>query len=516
MWLVLASLAHARCSLSRDSGPDGVTFTLVALEEPVRCRDVSLASDVDTTLRAVRVDTRGRSHRLPAERLRATADGWRVAAPELDRGDTLRLEVDPLPEGSRLDVILGAPPPRPDARHVRWTEQHRLDATHPARSYEADGPGATDVALDVAVDVTAPSPWRIDLPPGARVGAVSGARVRRGGLEALPDAALITARWTVPGVPAHDTRSLGPGSVELLAPGVHWVVGASGDVQVAATPGGVRADVAGRGVLRWRADRVMETPIATLERERFTTFLHRARRRTRRLGTTPDDVLAGLARTRMAATPWDDPLRPRTPRQVFGTNWRTPMERGLLLAAALDAHDGAALADVPPRVAWFVTGTDADAATRTGFERVLVRIDGPDGARWLDAACDACAPGEVATDLRGRPLLDTQQRVPTGTGVLRRALRLDGAAWSVRFRAQGAAALWLREVALAVDVERRPARLATVLGIPDATLDSTTGLATPGAEVVVEAHGPTTPRAPIIPHGAWDGGWRDEAFDAAY
>jgi hypothetical protein len=218
----------------------------------------------------------------------------------------------------------------------------------------------------------------------------------------------------------------------------------------------------------------------------------------------------------MAATPWEDPLRPRTPREIFGAKWQTPMERGLLLAAALDAYDGAAPAPVPPRVAWFVTGADADATTRTGFERVLVHVDGPDGARWLDAACDACAPGEVATHLRGRPLLDTHLRVPTGTGVLRRALRLDGASWTVRFRAQGAAALWLREVALAVDVERRAARLATVLGIPEAILDSTTGLATPGTDVVVEAHGPHTPRTPLIPHGAWDGGWRDEAFDQTY
>ncbi|MEN9787784.1 MAG: hypothetical protein RLZZ299_3048 [Pseudomonadota bacterium] len=521
MWLVLVALAHARCSLTRDTAGAGVSFTVTALEEPVRCRDLSLASDVDFAVRAVHRDRNGRIRRLPARQLRATADGWRIAVPALRPGEALRLDVPALPDESRLDVILGPPPPRPAARHLQWTEQHRLHPSRPASSYAREGAGGTDVRIDAQVGDTPGGPWRIDLPPSARLGSVTGARVRRGGLEAEADAERVSAHWTLPSVSSHGVRPLGPGSLELLAPGAHWVVGTSGEARVAGTPGGIRAETERGGTLRWRVDRIGDVAVAprSAARADLSAFIRAARGRARHLGTTPEAVLRALARWHMAAIPWAAPLQPRPPRSVLRGTWHTPVEHALLLAAALDARDGAAgtgTADRQGSARWYVTGTDADAATLTGFDRVLLHVDHAGEPRWFDAACAACAPGEVATELRGRPLLDTRDRVPVGSGVLRRALRLKGDRWDVRFRAHGAAALWLREVALATDAELRSARLAQVLGVQDATIDQTTGLASPGADVEVEAHGARSPRPPAIPGEAWDGGWRDEPFDAPY
>jgi hypothetical protein len=159
---------------------------------------------------------------------------------------------------------------------------------------------------------------------------------------------------------------------------------------------------------------------------------------------------------------------------------------------------------------WVLTGEDADPASLTGFDTLLVTATVDGQVVWVDPGCTVCARGEIGTRWLGKPALGVATMVPTAPGRLERALSLRDDHFHASFAATGAAALWLRERIADVEDAARPKRLATALGMPDAELVAATGFDTAGGPITLELDGRRPPHDPFpTERTPWAGGWGD-------
>ena len=231
-------------------------------------------------------------------------------------------------------------------------------------------------------------------------------------------------------------------------------------------------------------------------------------------------ILSVVQGLRRGALPGADPLHPRPLNAAWRSEWATAVEQGLILHRMLGQERF--------RPGWVLTGDNPDLATLTGFDTALVTVRMDGEVRWIDPGCTVCAVGELPTRWAGHPavgidvtsagddprpnagLAPYTTEVPVAAGRLTRSMALVGDRFHVRFHAVGAAALWLREALVGVDPALRPQRLADVLGMPDATLVSATGLPDAGAPVTLELEGGRAPGDPACGEDPpWSGGWGD-------
>lgn len=152
---------------------------------------------------------------------------------------------------------------------------------------------------------------------------------------------------------------------------------------------------------------------------------------------------------------------------------------------------------------------DIDLAVPSGFTGALVRVDGGDTFRFIDAGCQVCAPFEVRPWLEGGTVLSPaglQGPEPT-RGLSDVQLDEDRMVWTL----EGPAALLLRLWLEPIPAAARGRALAERLAGPDARLIATEGIGDAGAPVRVEvAPGRGVRLDPLsLPPAGADGTWVD-------
>lgn len=514
--LALPRAAEARCTVRRMPTEEGVDIVVQVQAEPVGCRTVTLTSGEPFALKAWHLPEGGGRERLRKDHLRPVpGGGWEVGAPELRVGDRLVLAVTS--EGDDLTVAL-APAAAVAAAHptgVRVEERRDvlLDPKHPEWGFADPSLARTDVEL--RLDGPLPAGWVLPLPTDAAVADAGGLLPVPLGLRA--PAALDgprTVRWKAPGAEPQGVRHLPPGTLTLASAGVEWVTTAGPGVTVEAVDGGVRFVAPEGGEARWRVARVGGRAVIPDAATYVAGLTWRFARESLPEPAVPvrlkseddrDALLRSLWTEVRALTPGALPgaeaLRPRHLNRAWRSGWATPVERALILHRFLGQEKFPAT--------WALTGAQADPATLTGYDAMLIRISDEDAPIWLDPACRACAFGEISTRWMGRPALGAVDEVPRQPGRLERVLTLVGTRFTARVTATGAAALWLREQIVDLEPERRAARLAEALGLPGGVLVTATGLDQPGHDVTVTIEGDRVPTPPFEGEPPWRGGWAD-------
>lgn len=193
--------------------------------------------------------------------------------------------------------------------------------------------------------------------------------------------------------------------------------------------------------------------------------------------------LPGVLRDRaeVAHLPGAVPLWPRKLYDARASRVVTPVEAALIVRAyALQAKietDWVLVRSQGAPVGPELCAESYDAMV------LRLRFDGED--RWLDPACDACAPFEIRPELLGRPALGpwATQTPPVPRGEWR--VRVDGR--RVTWALDGPAALELRRRIRAHPVSERKEILARWMGGDRATLVRADGLRERGVPVRLEA-----------------------------
>ncbi|MDP2308868.1 MAG: hypothetical protein Q8P18_22795 [Pseudomonadota bacterium] len=514
--LLLLPPAHAACAVEQTESAEGVKVVIRALEEPVGCRTVTLESDRPLTFAATLWSPEERRARLRDDHQRLLpGGGWEIGLPELVVGG--RAELDVVVSGETLTVRLGppeAPPPPASAHEIRTLT---LDARHPGWGFADPTRASTRVELRLtfASDAAPESaPPLVPLPPGAT-------EVDAGGLTPVPLGLLVpvgtreaTIRYTVPGAEPLGSRALPAGSLTLVGPGVEWIPSPGPGVTATPVEGGIRFDAPSGGLARWRVARAGGAAVVP----DAATFVAGLDWRFARLSlpepAVPVSIRDRLNRPnlyaqlmdevralRVGALPGRDPLRPRQLNKAWQSGWATPVERALILHRFFGQEK--------LRAGWVVTGEHADPSSLTGFDTLLLTLELEGRTLWVDPSCDVCASGEVGTRWLGKPAVGAATAVPTAPGQLSRTLSLIGDQFHASFTASGAAALWVRERIAGVEPALRSERIAAALGMPGATLVSSTGFAEAGAPLTVELVATRAPRDPFDGDTPWAGGWSD-------
>ncbi|MFZ5481309.1 MAG: hypothetical protein ACOZNI_31405 [Myxococcota bacterium] len=514
MWLLaLAAPAYARCAVQQTPTEAGVRVVVTAEAEPIRCRTVTVRADAPVEVEGRLVAADGFVTRLRGPYLRALpGGGWEIGAPELAVGGRVELAVTTAGEALTVTVA-PAPPVRAEARRAEETRTYLLDAKHPEWGFADRARGRTRVD---ARYVLAPGAL-VPLPEGATVRAAEGLAPVEGALKATASEA--SATWEAPGAAPQGVETIPPGSLTLTSPGVAWVATAGPGVAVEEVEGGVRFVAPEGGEVRWRVASVGGRPVipdvATFVAGLDARFAAASLPEPavpfdlkilfRNLGADDRqraEILLGEVRALVdAALPGAEPLRPRQLNKAWRSGWATSVERGLVLHRMLGQERIAAR--------WVLTGDAPDPRTLTGYDHLLLRalVDGE--PVWIDPACRSCAFGEVSTRWLGKPAVGGADEVPGAPGRLERALALAGDQFVATFRATGAAALWLREIAGEVEPAQRGARLADALGLPGGTLVEADGFEERGAPVRVKVTSSASPRDPFAGDTPWSGGWGD-------
>lgn len=230
----------------------------------------------------------------------------------------------------------------------------------------------------------------------------------------------------------------------------------------------------------------------------------------------PDGMLEevlSLVRRRVRAAPavGRGALSPRPLVSVLRAGWGTAWEQALLLTRYLrQLKVDAVPLPVRPRSAGV-----GDPASPSGHTAAVVRVERAGRTHWLVPACTLCAVDELPADLHEAAVLsDAVRALPPATrgGVHITALADGGS----RVALEGAAARGLRAALLDIRPAERLAAVPGLIGAPGAGLRNHTGLAEPGAAVVLELDGPTA--GPPLPEVAlqgsaevvlpWAGTWR--------
>jgi len=183
----------------------------------------------------------------------------------------------------------------------------------------------------------------------------------------------------------------------------------------------------------------------------------------------------------VAPLPGGDPLWPRRLHKARGTGVVSPVEAALItrlyaMQAKLDATWVLTRAQGAPQ------GPELCAPTYT---HMLVKLTYQGETRWLDPACEACAPFQVRPELLGQPALGrgvdrTPEPVP-GAFVL----AVDGT--RVGWHLEGPAALELRIWLRSLPVEGRAQALAERMAGPGATLQAVAGAKERGVPITASA-----------------------------
>lgn len=535
--LLFTHAAHAACALEQKKLDGAVEIVVQALAEPVACRTIAVTSDAPLSVEATVWSPEGRRSRLKRDHLRRLpGGGWEIGAPELLPGGFVHVALDVV--GEKLDVRL-APAPEHTVVATRADEVRTITLTgrEPGWGFADPKLARTDVVVTYVFPPDAPTQF-LPLPEGAR-------DVDSGGLARVPDGVVVpagtaTARvaWSVDGAEAQDARTLLPGTLTLLGPQLGFV---TSGVPVTMLPSGVRFEAPEGGEARWRVASAGENAVipdvatfvagldwrfarASLPEPAVPMELRGKQDRAALFA----DLLAAVARLHTGALPGKDPLDPRQLNKAWQSGWVTPVERALVLQRLLGQERF--------RAAWVLTGENADPATLTGFDRVLLNVAVEGDSIWLDPACAVCAVGEVGTRWLGKPaigldlgpvadvaretakaaaapwaILPAGASVPRQPGRLARSLALVGDRFRAKYVANGAAALWLRERLADVEPAARGLRLAEALGMPDGTVVEASGLREAGGVVVVVLEGPRPPEDPFPAPDAtpWAGGWGD-------
>lgn len=473
---LVSAVAEAACAVQQEPIRAGVRFQIAAIEEPIRCRTVTVLAP-NPPVKAFVLDPAGRRKRLLRDHFRVVPGGVEVGAPELRVGGALVLEVAVPPDQATLML---APAP---AHPVRAAETHEvrmiaLHAKHPGWGFADPKLSATRTEVH-------------------RVG---------------PDGASV---WEAPGAAAQGIVQVAPGSFTLLAPAVQFATWASPGVTASRVKDGMRWDAPDGGEARWRVigvgpDSVIpdgSTFLAGIDwrfsqaslPEPATPVRFRALKDREQLVR---GVLAEVRALTDASLPGADPLRPRPLLRAWQSGWATSVERGLILHRMLGQER------IP--AAWALTGTDPESHTMTGYDAMLVVATVDEHERILDAGCRVCGIGEFSTRWAGKPAMGVLERIPKAPGTMKRTLSLNGETFKVRFEAAGAAALWIREIAAGIERARRDERLAEELGMPGARVLNAEGIEATGKPVVVELEGSASPRHPFAEgEEPWEGGWVD-------
>lgn len=518
--LALLAHAHARCAVERTPTPDGARIVVAAQAEPLSCRTVTLLSDAPITLDARLRGPDGRTRRLRGDHLRALpGGGWEIGAPELVVGGQIELEAGIA--GSELTISLApAEGGAVAAVETHTTRDLLLDARHPdwgfadaalARTkHEATYRFAPDGAAQV---IPVPGGARFSDTPEAR--AAAGLEDVPGGLRVAAGTAEARVRYELRGAAPQGVERIPAGSLTLASPGVEWVVRGSDGVEVKPVPGGVRAEAPAGGVVRWRVASVGGRPVIP----DLSTFIAGLEWRFARVSLPEPAVPMGLRGERDRAAlldslyeqvramptgrlPGGAALSPRHLNRAWRSGWGTDVEKGLILHRFLGQEK------FPAR--WALTGSDPDPDTYTGYDTLLVLTELEGVPVWLDPGCHTCAPGEIRPRWMGRPAIGAVAALPRAEGALSRRLSLRNEIFEARFSLTGAAALWAREALAEIEPDRRLARLAELLGMPGAEVQSVEGLDAPGEPVVARLAGAAPPRAPFpADETPWVGGWED-------
>ncbi|MES2639350.1 MAG: hypothetical protein V4850_07690 [Myxococcota bacterium] len=514
--LLLLPPAHAACAVEQLESADGVVVVIQALDEPVGCRTVTLESDRPLTLDATLWTPEERRVRLTDDnRRQLPGGGWEIGLPALVVGG--RAELDVGVAGESLTVRLGpaeVPPPAETAHEVRTLT---LDARHPGWGFADPARASTRVELTVTFADDAAARI-LPLPPGAT-------EIDAGGLTAVPLGLVVpagtrtaTVRYTVPGAEPLGARTLPAGSLTLVGPAVEWVPSPGPGVTSTPVAGGIRFDAPEGGVARWRVARAGGAAVVP----DTATFVAGLDWRFARL-SLPEPAVPVSIRDRLdrpnlylqlmdevrklrhGALPGENPLKPRQLNKAWRSGWATNIERALILHRFFGQEK--------LRAGWVLTGEQADAVSLTGFDAMLLILELEGKTLWVDPSCEPCATGEIGTRWLGKAAVGAAAEVPTAPGRLTRTLELSGEEFRVRFGATGAAALWLRERIVGVEPGARSDRIGAALGMPGATLVSTTGFADAGGPLTVELVATRAPRDPFEGETPWTGGWGD-ALDA--
>ncbi len=511
--LLFAPAAHAACAVEQEDRADGVTIVVRALEEPVGCRTVTLESNGPLALDATLWSPEERRTRLKGDHLRLLpGGGWEIGLPELVVGGRAVFEASVA--GDSLTVRLGPAEPPPLAAELHETRTLTLDARHPGWGFADPARASTRVEQRLALPPDAPA-WILPLPAGATEVDAPGLTPVPLGLSVPAGTGTVTVRYTVPGAEPLGARTLPPGSLTLIGPDVAWVSSPGPDVTATPVDGGVRFDAPNGGVARWRVARAGGDTVVP----DAATFVAGLDWRFARLSLPEPAVpvsirdrlnrpnlfaqlLAEVQSTRDGALPGADPLRPRHLNRAWRSGWTTPVERALILHRFLGQEKLAAR--------WVLTGERADPVSLTGFDAMLLTVQLDGETLWVDPSCQVCGPGEIGTRWLGRPAVGGAEEVPSAPGRLTRALTLSGDQFRGSFTAVGAAALWLRERIVGSEAGARAGRLGDALGMPGATLVSSSGFGEAGAPITIELIGPRPPRDPFPGETPWTGGWGDQ------
>lgn len=150
-----------------------------------------------------------------------------------------------------------------------------------------------------------------------------------------------------------------------------------------------------------------------------------------------------------------------------------------------------------------------DLAVPSGFSGALVRIDGGDEVRFIDAGCLVCAPFEVRPWLEGGTVLSPAglDTPPPQPGVSELVVGDEEVSWHV----EGPPALLLRLWLEPVPASERGRALAERIGGPGARLLASEGIAEAGAPIDVRVlRGKGLALDPLaLPPADDDGAWAD-------
>ncbi len=150
---------------------------------------------------------------------------------------------------------------------------------------------------------------------------------------------------------------------------------------------------------------------------------------------------------------------------------------------------------------------DIDPAIPAGFSGALVRVDGGDETRWIDAGCEVCAPFEVRPWLEGGTILSPAGIRGPEPSVGRSDVQLDGE--QIVWTLEGPAALLLRLWLEPIAPSERGRALAERLGGPGSRLIANEGIGDAGAPIrlVVQPGGGVHLDPLALPPVGDDGVW---------
>lgn len=535
--LALLPSASATCAVDQTTKANVATVSIRALEAPVGCRVVTLSSTAPMDVQAWVWTPEDRKMKLPADHLRLLpGGGWEIAAPELDVGGRVLLLATL--QAKELEVRLApAPAPSPIVTRVDETRTFNLDVKHPGWGFADPTRASTTVVSTWTFPAGAPAQI-LPLPAGAYDIDAGGLAVVPNGVSVPMGTPAATLKYTVPGAAPRGDEPRPAGALTLVGD-VRFVAPLGAPVE-----GGVRFDTPEGGRARWRVVSAanvavipdVETFVAGVDWHFAQASLPEPAVPVRLKGLTDraamyTQLLAEVRALRDGHLPSADPLRPRQLNGAWRSGWATPVERALILHRFLTQEK--------MTTTWLATGQDADVATFTGFDTLLLTTKVGERTVWTDPGCGVCAEGEIRTRWATLPAVGVQMvptkdrpavpvfdgspkgfaftpvalNLPRAEGRLGRSLALVGEHFEATFTARGAAALWLRESIFEVAPPLRGARIAEVLGFAEGELLETAGFEVAGAPITVRVRGGARPPADPFPtHDGtpWAGGWGDE------